>query len=62
MSRLLNDDEVFQRGPYKEDSLYDVADADMEYLQELLNGDDLAWEDRASVMGALGIDIPEEEE
>jgi hypothetical protein len=34
----------------------------MEYLQELLNGDDLAWEDRASVMGALGIDIPEEEE
>jgi hypothetical protein len=62
MSRLFNSDDIFQKGPYKEESLYDVADEDSEYLQELLNGDDLAWEDRSSIMGALGLDIPEEEE
>ena len=62
MSKLLDSDEIFLKGPYKDESLLDVAEEDAEYLQELLNGGELAWEDRASVMGALGLDIPEEEE
>ena len=62
MSRLLDVEDRFLKGPYKEEALSEVVDADSEYLQDLLDRADLSWEERSSIMGVLGLDFPEEEE
>jgi hypothetical protein len=55
------DSEIFTKGKYRDESVWDVADEDPEYLQSLLDSEDvpvnLTKLERELISHAIGIDL-----
>jgi hypothetical protein len=54
MAKYLNDLDNFIRGTYRDENVYDVAEEDTQYLEDLLENCSLDTEDREIILKALG--------
>ena len=59
MSYINIDSELFTKGPYKNENVFEVGEENPEYIQRILDKYDLEYSERILLNKAIGVEIEE---